>query len=89
MLVHYIQLWSMKGSFLLSTYILPPSNFEFSVTIIAPIQTMTKTCANSGPPSPSFSLSDDPWSIVAMNVHKINGPHRSPAKQTLNESSST
>lgn len=32
-------------------YMLPPSNFEFNVTTIAPIQTITNTCANSGPPS--------------------------------------
>lgn len=65
------------------SYILPPRSFEFNVTIIAPIQTMTNTCANSGPPSFFMSGSLDtlvPCSIVAINVHKINGPHKSPAK---------
>lgn len=60
----------------LMTYIFPPRSFELRVTIIAPIHTITNTCANSGPPS--FTLSDEPWSIVAINVHKINGPHKSP-----------
>lgn len=63
------------------TYIFPPSSFEFSVTIIAPIHTITKTCANSGPPS--YCVSDVPCNIVAMNVHKINGPHKSPTKTLI------
>lgn len=53
----------------------PPSSFEFTVTTIAPIQTITKTSANSGPPS--FILSEDPCKIVAINVHSTNGPHKS------------
>ena len=54
----------------------PPSSFEFNVTIIAPIHTMTNTSANSGPPS-SLAV-DDPCRTVAINVHSINGPQRSP-----------
>lgn len=71
--------WKKVDSRLLKdTYIFPPSSFEFSVTIIAPIHTITNTCANSGPPS--YCVSDVPCNIVAMNVHRINGPHKSPTK---------
>lgn len=59
----------------LNTHIFPPNNFEFSVTIADPIQTITNTCANSGPPS--NSAFDEPWRMVAMNVQRIRGPHRS------------
>lgn len=57
-------------------YILPPSSFEFSVTIAAPIHTITNTCANSGPPS--YMLSAEPCSIVAIKVQSTSGPHKSP-----------
>lgn len=60
-------------------YMLPPSSFEFKVTIIDPIQTMTKTSANSGPPSLLSLLF--PCRTVAINVHKIKGPHKSPKNQ--------
>lgn len=60
----------------LDTYIFPPNSFEFNVTIIAPIHTITNTCANSGPPS--CPVSEEPCNIVAINVHSIKGPHRSP-----------
>lgn len=59
-----------------SAYMLPPSSFEFNVTTIAPIHTITKTSANSGPPSFVFP-SLEPWRIVAMNVHSTSGPQRS------------
>ncbi|KAE9526252.1 hypothetical protein AGLY_013883 [Aphis glycines] len=51
-----------------NTYIVPPSNFEFNVIITDPIQIITKTSANSGPPSPTCIES-------AMNVQSIKGPH--------------
>jgi len=42
-----------------NTYIVPPSNFEFNVIITDPIQIITKTSANSGPPSPICIESGD------------------------------
>lgn len=39
-----------------STYIVPPNNFEFNVMITEPIQIITKTSANSGPPSPCICI---------------------------------
>lgn len=72
---------------------LPPSNLAFNVTTRAPTQTITKTSANSGPPSFSSSESLEPWSILekkiiarrkckqstytAMNVQRSKGPQRS------------
>lgn len=81
-------------------YILPPNNFEFNVTTIEPIQTMTNTSANSGPPSFELPAVLEPckilntWSIklldkyiiytyLAINVHNIKGPHRSPESTIL------
>ena len=39
-------------------YIVPPNNFEFKVTTDAPSQIITKTSANSGPPSASFGVKE-------------------------------
>lgn len=57
----------------------PPKSLALTVTIAAPIQTITKTSANSGPPS--FMSSAVPCKIVAMNVQRIRGPHKSPIDQ--------
>lgn len=45
-------------------YIFPPSNLEFNVTTIEPIQTITNTSANSGPPSFEFVVSAEPCNIL-------------------------
>lgn len=45
-------------------YIFPPKSLEFKVTIIEPIQTITNTSANSGPPSFELSALLEPWSIL-------------------------
>lgn len=66
---------------------LPPNNFEFNVTIIAPIHTITNTSANSGPPSYCLSVDSEPCKIVAINVHRTNGPHRSPVTYNFNTES--
>lgn len=55
---------------------LPPSNLEFKVTIAEPIQTITNTWANSGPPSAKSEL-EEPCKMVAMKVQRISGPQRS------------
>lgn len=47
----------------------------------APIQTITNTSANSGPPS--FMSSAVPCNIVAMNVQRIRGPHKSPRVEKI------
>ena len=54
-----------------NTHKVPPKSFELSVTKDAPIQTMTKTSANSGPPaaSPDIKLCE-PWSI--LQYQKVN-----------------
>lgn len=44
---------------IMNTYIVPPSSFEFNVIITDPIQIITKTSANSGPPSPICTESGD------------------------------
>lgn len=75
-----------KGNDIVLSYIFPPRSFELSVTTIAPIQTNTNTCANSGPPSFVFGLSAEPCKIAARNVHKINGPHKSPENKCQNQS---
>lgn len=49
---------------MMNTYIVPPSNFEFNVMITEPIQIMTKTSANSGPPSPTCIESGDACSTL-------------------------
>lgn len=47
------------------TYILPPNNLEFNVTTIDPIHTITKTSANSGPPSFELNaVSEGPCRIL-------------------------
>lgn len=48
----------------MKTYIVPPNNFEFKVIITDPIQIITNTSANSGPPSPTCNESGDPCSTL-------------------------
>lgn len=52
------------SKYFIVSYIFPPNNFEFMVTIIDPIQTITNTSANSGPPSLEFASSADPCKIL-------------------------
>lgn len=66
---------------------MPPKSLEFKVTIAAPIQTITNTWANSGPPS--YCESDEPCKIVAIKVHKTKGPQRSPKIFSQHEKKST
>lgn len=67
----------VKNSFASQTYMFPPNSLEFNVTTIAPIQTITNTSANSGPPSFECASFADPCRIVAIKVHNTNGPHKS------------
>lgn len=52
---------------------LPPRSLLFNVTINAPIHTMTKTSANSGPPSlESLARSEDPCKILkSLLIHYL------------------
>lgn len=43
-----------------------PNNLLFKVTIMDPIHTITKTSANSGPPSFEFAFSVDPCKILKI-----------------------
>lgn len=52
------------------TYMLPPSSLQFIVTIMAPIQTITNTSANSGPPSFAAGDESEPWSTLENKLHK-------------------
>lgn len=45
----------------------PPKSFEFRVTTMDPIQTITKTCANSGPPSLVSSALLEPCNTLQQN----------------------
>jgi len=45
----------------------PPSNFEFNVIITDPIQIITKTSANSGPPSPTCIESGEACRTLKIN----------------------
>lgn len=54
------------------TYIVPPSNFEFNVIIIEPIQIITKTSANSGPPSPLCEEFDDACNTLKVYIKNSN-----------------
>lgn len=47
---------------------MPPSSLELSVTIMAPTHTITKTSANSGPPS-FEPLTLDPCNILKKVCH--------------------
>lgn len=52
---------------------LPPNNLEFNVTTIDPIHTITKTSANSGPPSLKlFAVSEEPCNILKQQQLVIN-----------------
>lgn len=50
----------------INTYNVPPSNFEFNVIMTEPIQIITKTSANSGPPSPICNESGDACSTLEI-----------------------
>lgn len=51
---------------------LPPNNLEFNVTTIDPIHTITKTSANSGPPSLKlFAVSEEPCNILKQLVINV------------------
>jgi len=54
-----------------NTYIVPPSNFEFNVIITDPIQIITKTSANSGPPSPICIESGDACKTLKKIINII------------------
>lgn len=45
---------------------MPPSNFEFNVIITEPIQIITKTSANSGPPSAICIESEEPCKTLEL-----------------------
>lgn len=45
---------------------MPPSNFEFNVIITEPIQIITKTSANSGPPSAICIESEEPCKTLKI-----------------------
>lgn len=54
------------------TYIFPPNSFEFNVTTIDPIHTITNTSANSGPPSFELSAASvEPCNILNGNYKLI------------------
>jgi hypothetical protein len=60
-----------------STYMFPPRSLELRVTTIEPIQTITKTSANSGPPSFELSaVSAEPCNILQEYDSPIIRPNR-------------
>lgn len=48
---------------------LPPKSFEFNVTTIEPIHTITNTWANSGPPSLEL-FAESPCRILKQQNYK-------------------
>ena len=69
----YKQRGEMKWDSVLP-YIDPPNNFEFKVTTDAPSQIITKTSANSGPPSDPFGVKEwAPCSILQKRKVSLSG----------------